>query len=191
MAQARTIPRVCKQCGTPFLATKSEVNRGRGLVCSRSCIPKLRRRAAAERFWTKVEKTKTCWLWTGAKIKRGYGHFRMPTGVQMAHRVAYELLVGPVPEKMDLDHLCRVHSCVNPSHLEPVPHRVNCLRGDAPIAGLAKRTHCFRGHEFTADNTYSTPGRRRCRMCDRIRSAQRPERQTGHERRLKRLSMNR
>lgn len=87
-----------------------------------------------ERFWAKVNKTETCWLWTGAKIGKGYGMFWIgPTlrseHFSVAHRYAYQLLVGPIPHKKQLDHLCRVKLCVNPKHLEPVTNRENCMRG--------------------------------------------------------------
>jgi len=62
------------------------------------------------RFWSKVNKTPSCWLWKGT-LARDYGHFRMPMGQLKAHRVAYELLVGPIPEKLTLDHLCRIRRC--------------------------------------------------------------------------------
>lgn len=94
------------------------------------------RRPEAERFWEKVEKTETCWLWTGAISGRtGYGSFvlapledgsRKRVG---AHRWAYQDEMGPVPEGLVLDHLCCVRRCVNPSHLEPVTYSVNALRG--------------------------------------------------------------
>ncbi len=87
---------------------------------------------AEQRFWAKVSKTDECWLWTGSK-NDGYGKFR-PVANQrpvLAHRYAYELLVGPIPRDLTLDHLCRVHSCVNPEHLEPVTRRENILRGKA------------------------------------------------------------
>ncbi len=83
----------------------------------------------AERFWAKVEKTDGCWLWTGAENGRGYGTFWSEGMVVRAHRWAYGHLAGPIPDGLDLDHLCRVKSCVNPDHLEPVTHRVNVRRG--------------------------------------------------------------
>ena len=89
------------------------------------------------RFWAKVEKTATCWLWMGAKETRGYGYFRPHSHDPFkAHRIAYETLVQPVPEGLELDHLCRVRSCVNPAHLEVVTHaenvrRANRIRWDA------------------------------------------------------------
>jgi hypothetical protein len=82
-----------------------------------------------ERFWNKVNKTDTCWLWTGALQSRGYGSVGIGnhrTG--LAHRVAYEALVGPIGDGLTIDHLCRVKSCVNPAHLEPVTSAENIRR---------------------------------------------------------------
>jgi hypothetical protein len=82
-----------------------------------------------ERFWAKVNKTETCWLWTGAKHEKGYGLLKVAGQMHRAHRFVYELLVGPIPEGLSLDHLCRVRNCVNPNHLEPVTTGENIRRG--------------------------------------------------------------
>ena len=126
-----------------------------------------------ERFWAKVEKTDTCWIWIAALGGgHGYGMIRSPEGRKMllAHRVAYELLVGPIPPGLELDHLCRNRRCVNPEHLEPVTHRENILRGDSPPAHQVKITHCPRGHEYTAGNTYWQGRKRSCLRCRRDRA---------------------
>ena len=107
---------------------------------------------AAERFRTKVDRSAgddACWSWLGARSQTGYGRFWVDGKTVKAHRWAYEHLVGPIPDGLTIDHLCRVRSCVNPAHLEPVSNRVNVLRGDAPAARNARKTHCVRGHEFT------------------------------------------
>jgi len=89
-----------------------------------------------------------------------------------AHRFAYEALVGPIPEGLKLDHLCRNRACVNPDHTEPVTDRVNTLRGFGPTAMNARATHCSEGHEFTDENTYlNQSGSRVCLTC--MRAAQR------------------
>jgi hypothetical protein len=73
-----------------------------------------------QRFWEKVSKTETCWIWTAAVNGAGYGIFRNDSRNWRAHRVAYELLVGPIPPGMPLDHMCHTRACVNPVHLQPV-----------------------------------------------------------------------
>lgn len=130
-----------------------------------------------DRFWAKVDKDGPgdCWLWTAA-LADGYGVCkRPPVGTsRRAHRIAYELIVGPIPEGLDLDHLCRVRRCVNPAHLEPVTRRVNLLRGAGKAARRLSST-CSRGHDFDEANTYwerLKGGRytvRRCRRCARER----------------------
>jgi hypothetical protein len=81
------------------------------------------------RFWSKVAKTPTCWLWLDTLNTSGYGRFTIGRGNEkMAHRLAFELEVGPIPEGLTLDHLCNHTDCVRPSHLEPVTARENQLR---------------------------------------------------------------
>ena len=83
-----------------------------------------------------------------------YGRFAVGHEHRPAHRVAYELQDGrPVANTLEIDHLCRVHNCVRPEHLEPVPHRVNALRGFSIPAENARKTHCTHGHAFTMENT--------------------------------------
>jgi hypothetical protein len=129
-----------------------------------------------KRFWSKVEKTDLCWIWRGQRNHYGYGAFsfggtRRKVG---AHRFAYELLVGPIPEGLTIDHLCRNRACVNPDHLEPVSMYENLMRSPiAPQAVNARKTHCKHGHEFTPENTYwrkDRPGRR-CVRCNREQTA--------------------
>ena len=122
--------------------------------------------ALANRYWAKVDKrTPTdCWLWIGAKNSNGYGQInaggRRGTNLY-AHRVAWEMVYGPIPVGLEIDHLCRVRLCVNPAHLKPVTHRENLLRG-----ANATKTHCKHGHEFTPKNTGRIRGHRRCRACN-------------------------
>lgn len=123
------------------------------------------------RFWSKVDKTKTCWIWRGA-YQGSYGAFGVPgRKVFRAHRISYELLVGLIGEGLTLDHLCRNPGCVNPAHLEPVSHRVNILRGNSGSAQNARKTHCKNGHRFTKDNVGLSHGRwRTCKTCIRERN---------------------
>ena len=95
-------------------------------------------RPLADRFWDQVatEPNTGCWLWLGSLTWQGYGRFKAgefrANGTQRfvrAHRFSYELLVAPIPEGEELDHLCSVRSCVNPAHLEPVTHAENVRRG--------------------------------------------------------------
>jgi hypothetical protein len=131
----------------------------------------------AERFWARVEITESCWLWRGVISKNGYGNISKGGYCGpplLAHRVAYEFLTGPIPEKRALDHLCRIRHCVNPAHLEPVTNRENILRGEGLAAKNAVATHCKRDHPFTPENTrieIRKGGRRVrcCRRCDYLK----------------------
>ncbi|GHD70243.1 hypothetical protein GCM10010317_077140 [Streptomyces mirabilis] len=117
-----------------------------------------------------------CWQWTGTINRGGYGRISIkfddgwrPCSV---HRVAYQIFIGPIPDGLELDHLCRVRHCCNPWHLEPVTKTVNIRRGLVPItfgSWWRDRTHCVNGHEYTPDTTRWTPdGKRKCRPCERI-----------------------
>jgi hypothetical protein len=107
-----------------------------------------------------------CWQWTRAK-SNGYGQLMTEGRHWMAHRYTYTHLVGPIPEGLDLDHLCRNRACVNPEHLEPVTHRENVLRGMSPAALRARSTHCKNGHLFDESTTVlNAKGQRTCRICN-------------------------
>lgn len=140
-------------------------------------IPTISESLGLERFWLKVEKTGTCWVWKSAPTSKGYGSFWFNGKGIQAHRFSYELLVGPIPEDLTLDHLCRNRLCVRPDHLEPVTRGVNVLRGEGPGAQNARKTHCPYNHEYTPENTYVVnrhkTGRtyRICKECSRIRYA--------------------
>jgi hypothetical protein len=107
-----------------------------------------------------------CWLWTGAKHKFGYGCFAVVRcRSKSAHRVAYLLRHGSIPDGCVLDHLCRTPACVNPAHLEAVSQRTNVQRAVGMGAYNAGKTHCPAGHRYSDDNTYRHGSRRACRLC--------------------------
>jgi len=142
-------------------------------------------KAVEERFWVKVKKGNPtdCWEWTAAiGVKNGYGYFRFNGHWVLAHRFAYELIHGPIPKGLTIDHRCRNRACVNPSHLEVVTHKTNILRGLGVAAQLAKKTHCSKGHPYDLFNTYTYPnGTRDCRECRRQRKASWRERNEPRE----------
>lgn len=132
-------------------------------------------------FWSKVDKADPdgCWLWTGTKVPSGYGRLWIAQRPFAAHRVAYEWLVGPIPEGLQLDHLCRVRRCVNPAHLEPVTSRENTMRGLNWAARNAEKTHCPQGHPYDEANTYlRSGGGRGCRACHREAARAQRQRKT-------------
>ena len=113
----------------------------------------------------------------------GYGQFRLSDGKLdkwsnrpqvYAHRYAYEFCVGPIPEGLTIDHLCRVRACVRPDHLEPVTMRINTLRGVSIVAQHARKTQCPQEHPYDSENTYIDPlNKRHCRICMRWRERER------------------
>lgn len=135
-----------------------------------------------------VDPETECWNWTGSSIVTGgYGQFMIRNQTKMrVHRYSYERHIGPIPEGLTIDHLCRNRLCVNPDHLEAVTHRENTLRGTAPSAVNARKTHCLRGHEFTKENTklesYRYGVHRKCRTCQRALRVLRTERERAQKR---------
>jgi hypothetical protein len=127
-----------------------------------------------DRFWAKVDKDGPvpqqrmdlgrCWVWTAAKAK-GYGRFAIRHGfVVQAHRFAFET-EAPIPDGLELDHLCRNRACVRPGHLEPVTTRTNLLRGEGVSACNAVKAACPKGHAY--DAVHTTRGNRICSICQR------------------------
>lgn len=135
-------------------------------------------------FWSKavVDPSTGCWRWIASNTGvQGYGQFGVARRMRLAHRVAYERLVGPIPHGLSLDHVkargCAGPVCCNPMHLEPVTHRENVMRGNAPAARWAQRTHCDRGHPFDDVNTRFEKDRRVCRTCHAARGRHRRARE--------------
>lgn len=132
------------------------------------------------RFFSRVNKTDSCWLWTGASwlskqtgLRSGSFH-SVHVDECKAHRAAYVLLVGPIPEGLTLDHKCRQTLCVNPDHLEPVSRRENIMRGNGTGAINARKTACIHGHELSGANLrMRANGWRICRVCARAEKRRR------------------
>ena len=106
-----------------------------------------------------------CLIWLGSVNKKGYGYWQR----RLAHQIAYELVHGPIPADLEIDHKCRVRCCVNVEHLEAVAHKVNIMRGTTGQKSGAQnraKTHCPHGHEYSNANTYvNSKGHRYCRIC--------------------------
>lgn len=136
-------------------------------------------------FWSRVDigGPDECWPWVRGHVDRGgYGRLGISGKVPLAHRIAYELEVGPIPEGLHLDHTCHNNTgcvggaaclhrrCQNPAHLEPVTHAVNVRRGNSFNRSM---THCRRGHEYTPENTLTQKGKyRACKECTRMKQAE-------------------
>jgi|SRR5215510_4253507 len=107
-----------------------------------------------------------CWLWLKYKNPDGYGTLRYEKVRYLAHRFSYMTYRGPIPDGLALDHLCRVRSCVNPDHLEPVTWGTNLIRGDGIYMVAHRENICLRGHPLEGDNLSARKdGRRRCKIC--------------------------
>jgi transposase len=153
-------------------------------VASRAAAPRIR--SEHERFWTKVKRGQPheCWPWLAARQPDGYGLFHTSDGRHWgAHRYAYEVTYGPIPQCLVIDHVrargCNRTDCVNPAHLEAVTQAVNIERGinrAVLSASFASQTHCRHGHELTPENTYVRPiGNGQYRRCRKCRSVWRKE----------------
>lgn len=129
-----------------------------------------------QRFWNKISVSESgCWEWQAAK-KSGYGYYKSSGKTGRAHRIAYAILVAPIPDSLVCDHLCENKGCVNPNHIEPVTDRINIMRGPAPSSMNAKKTHCIRGHKFEPGSYYSSQGWRDCKKCKAINDQARKSR---------------
>lgn len=117
-----------------------------------------------------------CWQWTSVIERNGYGRVTVNYKAHLVHRYVYEQLVGKIPHGMQIDHICKHRSCVNPAHMEAVPPAENNARSSSPSALNARKTACVRGHRFTPENIYippKTPNKRHCRACLKLRGSAR------------------
>lgn len=150
-------------CGQKTNLVKAD-NKGRGLVKGapfRFVLNHHRRKLTPQYI---VDPATECWNWQWTKSD-GYGMVWTPNGMRRAHRVYYERARGLIPEGYDIDHLCRNKACVNPDHLEAVPHRENVRRGMAQWAENARTQTCKHGHPMTPENTYNNPSRKGFKVC--------------------------
>lgn len=128
------------------------------------------------KFWRQIRILDNgCWEWTGGRSSAGYGRF-VPWRTQKnkyAHRLSYEYCIGPIPNGLQIDHLCRNRACINPLHMEAVTRKENIRRGMCFSGINARKTHCIHGHPLSGENLYIVYGRgrveRRCRECHRIK----------------------
>lgn len=119
-----------------------------------------------ERFWSKVDKSGSCWEWTASDTTHGYGVWWTGSRLIMAHRISYKISHGGIPDGLVIDHLCRNRKCVKPEHLEAVTNKLNILRGVGATATNARKTHCPQGHSYSSDAAFvDSEGRRRCGVC--------------------------
>jgi hypothetical protein len=109
-----------------------------------------------------------CWLWAPPHMKNGYGVIRFDGKQNYAHRISYEHHVGPIPDGLHIDHLCRTRCCVNPAHLEVVTQHENWRRGESQSAKNLRATHCARGHALSGNNLGRNKAGRRCLECARL-----------------------
>jgi hypothetical protein len=124
-----------------------------------------------KRFWDKVDKTESCWVWTAGITGDGYGAFWINGETLHAHRVSWMLSYGfdSIPNNLIVDHICRNRACVRVDHLRLLDNRENVLCGNGITAANMRKTHCIKGHEFKGKNLLVEGNRRRCKTCIRNR----------------------
>ena len=174
---------VCWNCQRTVLRRKRRGREAKYHYCSMDCWNDAKVKQRHTRLWAKVRQEGDCWIWHGHVSSNGYGSLRVGARWVGVHRYVYILTRGPLPDGLVIDHLCRQPRCVNPAHLEPVPHRINVLRGESFSAVYARRMHCKHGHVYTSENTRIDPttGGRRCRVCENRRAAEHYARKKRHD----------
>lgn len=131
-----------------------------------------RKTTEEERFWAKVDKTETCWLWTAGKDRRGYGKFKSQGKTVRAHRYSYMLVNGSIPNGLFVCHECDVPGCVNPQHLwlgPPSSNTRDMVLKNRHGAHMKPGTHCRNGHEYAVVGTFIHKGKREKRQCKECR----------------------
>lgn len=164
------IPRVCLHCKVTFLIWPYQTASAK--YCSHQCY-RTAGGTPEQRLRARVVKTDTCWNWTAAKTRKGYGWFQADGRPHLAHRYAYTLAYGPLPDHIQLHHLCENKGCVRPDHLQPVTQAEHIdVTPSSPAHINASKTHCPQGHPYSTENTYIIPstGGRMCRTCSRARN---------------------
>lgn len=172
-------PLVCVECdGEYFAWSIANKSKDTAKYCSVACRHEASKATHPATRLNYIIIENGCWEWQGSRTKDGYGLVedrRDDAGTRYAHIISYEYFREPVPEGFELDHLCRHPWCINPYHLEPVTHKINCLRGVGVGALNAQKTHCPKGHPYEGENLYVIPstGGRVCRTCTRERDRKR------------------
>ena len=167
MASRFNFPRDCAQCGGAFTARNASC-----LYCSTACA-----------LFSKAspEPNSGCWLWDGATNNAGYGNFWNGRAYVSAHCESYREHVGPIPDGLEIDHVCRTRACVNPAHLEPVTRLENVRRGASgpgKRVGVHLKTHCPQGHVYSEVNE---KGAYFCRICTNKRKREAARRKYGYQ----------
>ena len=173
--------------GDPIDLIADSLGRTRSAIRYRASVLGLHRkrckplRSPIAKFFKRIEfQEQGCWNWLGGKRAKGYGAFALSKHkMVISHRFAYEYFVGPIPDGMQIHHLCGNTSCCNPLHLTPVTPRENVMLSNGVTAQNARKTHCKRGHEFTPENIRWMKNGRACRECERLRMVSRELKRKG------------